>query len=188
MKSLKGFFARLGNLTTRRAQERAIARRDRRAHRATNCRKSQSGAITSRSAAASHGEIWRRGRNERRISRGARISVDRKFAAGCALRDPKSAPHTRPNHIRSDHPRAGNRNDRSDVQHGRWADFQAVPRPASGKRGHSREHHARQQLRRFLLPRIPGHPRQNEKLRRSNRQRRHASSRLQRRTRSHAAN
>ena len=42
---------------------------------------------------------------------------------------------------------------------GRWADPAAVPRAASEARGQSGEHFTRQQLRQFLLSRIPGHPR-----------------------------
>ena len=43
------------------------------------------------------------------------------------------------------------------------------------------------QRRQFLLSRIPGHPRQDQELRRRDRQRRYGSRRLQRRTRSYAA-
>ena len=57
------------------------------------------------------------------------------------------------------------------VQHGRCADLPAVPGAASGRRGHAGEHVTRQQLRAVLLSRIPGHPRQDEELRRRDRQR-----------------
>ena len=75
--------------------------------------------------------------------------------------------------VRGDHARAGHRDDVRALQHGRCADLPALPRAASARRRHPGQHLARQQLRRFLLPRIPGHPQQDQELRRRDRQRRH---------------
>ena len=66
----------------------------------------------------------------------------------------------------------GHRHDRDAVQHARRADLPAVPRAAPGRRRHAGEHVARQQLRRVLVSRIPGHPPRHEELRRRDRQRR----------------
>ena len=120
---------------------------------------------------------------------GARISCRSKICCRmCASRSAACAARRASPLFVVDHPGAGDRHDLGDIQHGGWADFQAVPGAASGQHCHSGRHHARQQLRRFFLPRISGHPRQNEKLRRRDRQRRYAGCRLQRRTRRHAAN
>ena len=57
-------------------------------------------------------------------------------------------------------------------QHGGCADLPALPGAASGRRGQPGEHFTRQQLRQFLVSRIPGHPRPHQELRRRDRQRR----------------
>ena len=99
-----------------------------------------------------------------------------------ALRHPEPAPHARADRVRGDHDRAGNRDDHDAVQHARCADLPAVPRAASARRGHAGEHVTRQQLRLFLLSRVPGHPRPHEELRRRDRQRTAQRRRLQRRS------
>ncbi len=59
-------------------------------------------------------------------------------------------------------------------------DLPALSRAAPERRGHAGEHLARQQLRQFLLSRVPGHPRPHEELRRRGRQRGPGAGRLQR--------
>ena len=56
--------------------------------------------------------------------------------------------------VRGDYARAGDRDDLGDVQYGGCADLQALPRAASGQRGHAGEHVARQQLRLFPIANI----------------------------------
>ena len=65
--------------------------------------------------------------------------------------------------------------------------FRPYPVPRPGRRRHPGEHLPRQRLRLILLPRVPGHPRPHEELRRRDRQRAPGDRRLQRRARRHAA-
>src|SRR5437867_4456122 len=60
------------------------------------------------------------------------------------LCDPQPAPDAGTDRVRSDHDCARDRDDRDAFQHARCADLQAVPRPASERRGHSGEHFKRQ--------------------------------------------
>ena len=85
--------------------------------------------------------------------------------------DPQPAPHPRADRVCGDHAGAGDRVHLDELQRGGCADLPALPRAASGRRGQSGEHLTRQQLRQFLVSRIPGHPRPHQELRRRDRQR-----------------
>ncbi len=109
------------------------------------------------------------------------------FLRRCALRDPEPAADARPDRVHRGHHRARDRDDGDAVQHARCADLPAVPRAAPTGCGHIGEHFPRQQLRRVLLSRVPGHPRPHEELCRRHCQHDAAVGRLRHRARGHAA-
>ena len=142
MKSLRRFFARLAGLATRRAQDERL-REEIEEHialqTAENIWAGLSPVEARRQAMLKFGGVEAI-KEDYRAERGLLFieNLLQEPATRCAACD------TRPNYcLCGDYPGAGDRHDLVDFQHGRCADLQALPRAASGRRGHFGEHHAR---------------------------------------------